>query len=142
MKTMFGQIVALIVLALVPALAALRWHPEFAAALAPDFSPANEVELRSVEKWTPPPLWVDARSTAAFARAHIPGALPLDEQKWDEQLPTLLQRWQPGMRIVVYCDGAKCDLAHHAARRLRQQVGLPEVYVLRGGWETWTKAHP
>ena len=44
--------------------------------------------------------------------------------------------------IVVYCSSKKCHSSEEVARRLREEVGLKTVYVLRGGWEAWKGARP
>jgi hypothetical protein len=32
-----------------------------------------------------------------------------------------------------------CNASREAARRLRKEAQLPEVFVLEGGWEAWLK---
>lgn len=82
-------------------------------------------------------LWLDARPLADHGRDRIPGALPLNEDDWQSLLPEVLAAWQPGQRVVVYCGGGQCQSSHSVAGRLRGEVGLDEVYVLKGGWEAW-----
>jgi hypothetical protein len=43
------------------------------------------------------------------------------------------------MEIVVFCGSAACDASHHVAERLRNEAGLPDVWVLTGGWESWKR---
>lgn len=119
-----------------PALIATRFHPELRAGPAPPLE-AHETEVTIAATWVPNVLWVDARSSEQFARAHIPGALPLDSAAWEQLLGKLLERWHPGIKVVVYCDAAGCDLSKQLAARLRDEAGLPDVYYLRGGWEAW-----
>jgi len=40
----------------------------------------------------------------------------------------------------VYCDGADCGTSRAVARRLKRELGVSEVYVLKGGWRAWPKA--
>jgi 3-mercaptopyruvate sulfurtransferase SseA len=84
-------------------------------------------------------LWVDARSAEAYGKEHIAGAISLNEDNFEEQLPVLLERWFPGSVVVVYCDSRICDASHALAGRLRAEVGLPDVRVLYGGWSEWIK---
>jgi rhodanese-related sulfurtransferase len=137
-KGAFWQIFGLVAWPLVPAITALCWHPELRTTIAAAIP--SEVSLDEIKTWKEPVIWVDARALETYRREHIPEALPLDAQHWDEQLPRLLAAWQPGNRIVVYCDSEKCVLARGAAQRLRL-VGLPNVYELRGGWLTWQQRH-
>lgn len=84
-------------------------------------------------------IWVDARPDVDFARDHVPGAIPLNEDRWSELLPQLLTAWSPEKKVVVYCSAQSCDLAREVAERLRKEAQLPDVFVLEGGWEGWLK---
>lgn len=87
-------------------------------------------------------LWVDARRPEAFAAGHVPGAVPLREDAWEDLLPGFIEAWQPGRRVVVYCDGGGCAAARSVAERLRREFALEEVAYLEGGWEAWRQAQP
>ena len=102
----------------------------------------HSVSLTEALGWHERVVWVDARSPADFQAAHIPKALLLNEDDWDGLLPKLLETWQPDSAIVVYCSSKKCHSSEEVARRLREEVGLKTVYVLRGGWEAWKGARP
>ena len=84
-------------------------------------------------------MWIDARPQEQFNSAHVPGAVLLNEERWDELLPPLLATWSPDKRIVVYCSSQGCGASREVARRLRAQAGLKNVFVLQGGWEAWVK---
>jgi rhodanese-related sulfurtransferase len=83
---------------------------------------------------TRPILWADARPAAAFAIAHVPGAVNLNENQWEDGFGQLMLRWTPDKPVVVYCDDDACNASRAVAARLRDHAGLPEVYVLLGGW--------
>ncbi len=100
----------------------------------------GEIRLADALAKEPPVLWVDARPAAEFDRGHIPGAVPLNEDEWETLLPGFLGVWEPGYRTVVYCGSAECQASAAVAGRLRDEVGLGEVFVLKGGWEVW-QAH-
>lgn len=85
-------------------------------------------------------VWVDARSGDDYSQAHIPGAVLLNEDDWDALLPELLAVWEPDRRTVVYCSSEACQASESVAERLRTEVGLDDVYTLKGGWEAW-QAH-
>lgn len=101
---------------------------------------SDEVDPATATGWGAQALWLDARPQEQFAREHIPGALPLNAEGWDELLPNVLQSWTPGRKIIVYCSEQSCGASREVARRLRDEAGLKEVYVLTGGWEGWQKA--
>lgn len=86
-------------------------------------------------------LFVDARPAAAFAQRHIPGAVSLPEGDWERQLPVFVARWTPDRRVIVYCDNPQCGASRSVARRLREEVGVPDVVALRGGWVAWLAAN-
>jgi rhodanese-related sulfurtransferase len=99
------------------------------------------VLLSEVSKWNDPVLWVDARSIEEYTSDHIPGAVRLTEDNWNELLPDLLKVWAPDSAIIVYCDSQKCHASNEVAKRLREEVGLKNVYTLRGGWTAWKGEH-
>lgn len=133
------QSAALLAAALVPALGAAFFHP-----LRPSWSltavESGQVTWAQVRRWPGRVLLVDARDTTAYRRRHIPGALPLDESRWNRDLPAVIRAWRPGDRVVVYCDSEACDTSADVARRLRREMGIARVYVLKGGWAAWLAA--
>jgi len=137
-KALLRQSVALLALALLPAaVQALYLRDKI-----PWQSRVAESDLVSVEvarSWGANALWVDARPTEEFERDHIPGAVLLNEDRWNELIPQFLEKqWSPEKKIVVYCSAASCNLAEDVARRLRDEAKLPnEIRILKGGWEAW-----
>ena len=101
--------------------------------------PSELVKVEQARAWGGNVIWVDARPDDEFARDHVPGALSLNEDRWNELLPQFLAAWAPGKKVVVYCSAESCDLAREVAERLRKEAQLPEVFVLEGGWEAWLK---
>ena len=139
MPALFRQALLLLGLAFLPAIGQAVYH----RSTAPWNEPAlgeGEVRLTQARDWGDTVIWVDARPDEQFQRDHIPLAIQLNEDRWDELLPQLLEKWSPDKRIVVYCSTQSCALSHDVARRLRVQAGLSNVYVLHGGWEAWQQA--
>jgi len=102
--------------------------------------PASEmVTVVQARAWGGNAIWVDARPDNEFARDHVPGALPLNEDRWGELLPLFLAEWSPEKKIVVYCSSQGCNASREVARRLRNEAQLKNVFVLEGGWEEWLK---
>jgi rhodanese-related sulfurtransferase len=120
--------------ALLPAVVTGWAHPR-----APTWSwtapGAPLVSLEAVVGWAQPTLLLDARSTEAYLAGHMSGALPLNGQDWDRQVPALLAAWHPGTRLVVYCDGGSCDASQAVALRIERDLRMTDVYVLDGGWK-------
>jgi rhodanese-related sulfurtransferase len=136
MSQSLRQAAAILLLAMLPAVASALWHPRRPA------WQSDEVTLAAASAWGKNVLWVDARPDADFARAHIPGALPLNEDRWDDLLPHVIDQWDPSRKVVVYCSTLSCQASRDVARRLREEVSLPNVFVLQGGWEAWQKQNP
>ncbi len=135
MRLALRQALALLALAMLPAIATGLWHPRRPA------WQSDEVTLAAATAWGGSVLWVDARPDADFQRGHIPGAIQLNEDRWDDLLEDFLNHWDPGRKVVVYCSSLSCATSHDVARRLREQAGIPNVFVLQGGWESWVNAH-
>jgi rhodanese-related sulfurtransferase len=101
--------------------------------------PSELVTVAQARAWGENAIWVDARSDVEFAREHVPGAILLNEDRWNELLPQFLVAWSPEKKVVVYCSSQSCNLAMEVARRLRNEAQLKNVFVLQGGWEEWLK---
>jgi rhodanese-related sulfurtransferase len=137
-KALLRQSVALLALALLPAAVQVLYLRD----KIPWQSRVAESDLVSAEVargWGANALWVDARPVEEFERDHIPGAVLLNEDRWNELLSQFLAtQWSPEKKIVVYCSAASCNLAEDVARRLREEAKLPnEIRILKGGWEAW-----
>jgi rhodanese-related sulfurtransferase len=129
------QLAVVLALALLPALVSgalqLQWNAETPAS-------HGEVTLATVHNWRDHVLWVDARSRAKYEHEHIPGAILLNEDEWNKLVPAFLDAWNPDVPVVVYCDGGSCDASHAIAERLRTELKIEKVHVLKGGWSAWS----
>ncbi|MEM7672880.1 MAG: rhodanese-like domain-containing protein [Verrucomicrobiota bacterium] len=110
----------------------------------PPFSPETlqegEIDLVGLAALSNP-LYLDARTLSEFEEAHIPGAMLLNEDDWDQRVLALIERWEPGRVIVVYCSSLACQASHAVAERLKVEMGIDAVVVLKGGWEVWQEAN-
>jgi rhodanese-related sulfurtransferase len=127
----------LLLAALIPALLSAWLHP--CRPLWQKSAKVGEVSVASVRSRADV-VWVDARSEAAFAVGHIPGAISLPLDGWTGHVEAVVSAWKPGVTVVVYCDAATCAASQSVARRLRDELGLDEVYVLSGGLQKWQEA--
>jgi len=133
-----SQALLLMALAVVPAVGEaiyfrekISWKSRIAA--------AEIVDLDLARSWGDTVVWVDARPDEEFQHDHIPGAILLNEDRWNELLPQFLMQWAPEKKVVVYCSTKSCNLAGDVARRLREEAQLKQVFVLEGGWEQFLK---
>ena len=102
--------------------------------------PASElVTVDQAKAWGDGAVWVDARPDDEFSKDHVPGALSLNEDRWNELLQQFLPKWSPDKKVVVYCSAQSCNTAREVAKRLRDEAELKDVFVLKGGWEEWLK---
>ena len=132
------QALILAALALVPGLGQAIYFRDRVSWRSP--IPASEmVTVTQARAWGENAIWIDARPDEEFARDHVPGALSLNEDRWNELLPQFLAAWSPEKKVVVYCGSEGCNASREVARRLRKEAQLPNVFVLEGGWEEWLK---
>src|SRR5262252_9132093 len=133
-----AQAVILAALALLPAAGeAIHFRDKISWRSA--ISPSEMVTVDQARAWSDDGIWVDARPDDEFASEHVPGAVSLNEDRWNELLPQFLSAWSPGKKIVVYCSSLSCNASRDVARRLRKEAQLSEVFVLEGGWEAWLR---
>ena len=113
-------------------------HPD-----APNWESAGEWEISVSDALASDiaVIWLDARSEHDYGLGHIPGAISLNEDNWDDNFEGFLDRWNPELRVVVYCDSAACGKSENIARDLREAYGIAESYVLKGGWDSWLRNH-
>lgn len=94
----------------------------------------DEITPAAASALGPDVLWLDARDRAAFEAGHVSGAMLLNEDDWGDLLPQVIERWQPGTPIVVYCDSEGCGASRKVAERLRTEAGIQNAKVLHGDW--------
>ena len=145
MFRVLGQTLALVFLAAAAAWATYTWHPRAPALyLVEEPLKNNEVSMPAIqERWKGDVIWIDARPEEQFMAEHVPGALLLNEQGFDQQLFQYLDLLQTNQKpIVVYCSGAKCEASRHVLERLKQTLPIENAFVLKGGWKSWKDATP
>lgn len=135
MGSFFRQAVCVAALALLPAAGEAIYFRERVSWRQPALS--DEVNLAQADGFGAQVMWIDARSREQFETAHVPEAFLLNAGEWEELLPAMLNAWTPDRKLVVYCSAQSCDASKEVARRLKEEAGLKNVYVLSGGWETW-----
>ena len=136
MKTLLRQSLLLIGLALLPAAGQAFYYRDKVSWQTP-VAASEMVTLPQAQSWSADAIWIDARPQVEFEREHVPGALLLNEDRWNELLPQVLAIWAPEKRLIVYCSSESCGSSREIAHRLRKEAGLTNVFVLEGGWEAW-----
>ena len=134
------QAAALLLLAALPAILTAWLHPRRPAwPPAEDSIPRISITDALMLARNNPVIWADARSAGAFAAEHIPGAINVTEADWERSLAGLADVWRPGQPVIVYCAGGGCETSRSVASRLRRDLKVTDVYVLKGGWEAWLR---
>ncbi|HDR05019.1 MAG TPA: rhodanese-like domain-containing protein [Candidatus Marinimicrobia bacterium] len=83
-------------------------------------------------------LILDSRASEAFLKGHIPGAMNLPYEQFEQYLPILEQ--QRGVHTVIsYCDGSDCMSSIELAQKV--SFLFENVYYFFGGWAEWQEAH-
>jgi rhodanese-related sulfurtransferase len=137
-SALLRQVFLLAAAALVPAVGEAIYFRERVSWHSP--IPASEmVTVDQARAWGSNVIWVDARPDAEFARDHVPDAVPLNEDRWNDLVGSFLAMWTPDKKVVVYCSAQSCNAAREVAKRLRDEAQLKNVFVLEGGWEEWLK---
>jgi rhodanese-related sulfurtransferase len=126
------EFILLALLALVPAAISgalqLQWRK-------PQALREGEVRYETARLWGDAVLWVDSRSEARYTAGHLPGALILNDEGWEDLTPTFLDAWDPEKSVVVY-GAVGSDSAQAIAHRLREELQLENVWVLQEPYET------
>lgn len=143
MRSAILQASLLILLSAAAAWATFAWHPRAPALyLIEEPLRDDEVSMQVIqERWKGEVLWIDARIQEQFDAEHIPGALLLNEQGFDQQLFQYLDTLQTNTKpIILYCSAAKCDASRKVLERLKQTLPIENAFVLKGGWQAWKGA--
>jgi rhodanese-related sulfurtransferase len=85
---------------------------------------------------SPATVFVDVRHRAAWRQGHLPGAIHLPAEGFDEAWLRVGARLRPTDDLVLYCDGPHCDIARHTRDRL-VGLGFQRVRIYEGGWMDW-----
>jgi rhodanese-related sulfurtransferase len=140
MFTVLRQATLLVLFAATAAWAVHAWHPRAPALyLVEEPLRDDEVSMQVIQqRWQGKVLWIDARIQEQYDAEHIPGAVLLNEQHFEEQLFGLLDTLQTNSKpIILYCNAAKCDASRKILERLKQVLPIENAFVLKGGWNAW-----
>lgn len=82
-------------------------------------------------------LLIDARIPESYAKGHIAGAINIDGNSAEAEIPRILQLPQDRI-VVIYCDGGECELSHHVAETMKK-FNFGPIFIYTGGWAEWSK---
>jgi len=81
-------------------------------------------------------IFVDARVYEDYADGHIPGAVSMPVNLFEEKIPEFLQTYELGQKIVTYCSGRECEDSHQLAMLL-MNAGYTNVRIFIDGFPGW-----
>jgi len=82
-------------------------------------------------------LFVDVRNKGSFDQGHIPGAVNIEINKFNDN--TLAKVGKKDQEIVFYCFGTYCN-ASNKASSLARAWGYQKVYYFMKGFPGWWNA--
>lgn len=84
-------------------------------------------------------LFVDARDDDSFDAGHISGALQIDHYYLEQYLPDVLPAAFTAQKVIVYCNGGKCEDSILVCNDLLDEgVEWENLLLFKGGWKAWT----
>jgi len=114
----------------------------FASKAVPPGGPTGQIEMidlaaarRAFEQGTA--VFIDSRHAFEFRQGHIPHALSIPLNEFDQVFPHLTGI-PATQSIIVYCDGTECNSSMDVGVRL-MQAGYHNVRVFFGGWQEWSQ---
>jgi rhodanese-related sulfurtransferase len=81
-------------------------------------------------------LFVDVRSATDYDFGHIPGAINLPEEEFEQRFLGLKPRLERAGAIVVYCKSEDCGKSLWTALRLHN-AGFHQTKIYPYGWNEW-----
>ncbi|MDR2983133.1 MAG: hypothetical protein LBV12_12935 [Puniceicoccales bacterium] len=83
-------------------------------------------------------ILLDVRPDLFYEDSHIPGALNLSREDFEEKYPSMASKLIQADRVIVYCAGDYCEEAEMVAEALRK-LGHKNLSIYPGGWAEWQR---
>ena len=96
-RSLVRQILILLGIAFLPAIGQAVYYRNIASWHAPPADSAP-VTVAEAKKWGDTVFWIDARAETDFEKAHVPGAIRLNEDDWNTLLPAFWRRGLPSAK--------------------------------------------
>lgn len=85
-------------------------------------------------------VFVDARSSYAYAAGHIPGAINYLGNDYAPDVEKMLSDLPRDTEIIAYCSGGSCMNSVKIARLLIEKYGFTRARAFYDGWPAWVSA--
>jgi rhodanese-related sulfurtransferase len=106
------------------------------ASAQPDDPPFITLEQATALHNDPKVIFVDARYAEDYKEGHIPGAILLPFEMFDDYWAGVEPKLPKDHKIVTYCGGSDCEMSLFLARLLRDK-GYKDIDIFYGGAEQW-----
>ena len=137
-----GRAVILVLTGVVAGLAFNHWSSRGLPVRTPPrivLADQEVISLADAEQLLGGGFFLDARPAADYVRGHIAGAFNLPQDDFEAHFAQVAGLLASDAPIVVYCDGADCELSHQVHARLKE-LGFTNARVLINGWTVWRNA--
>ena len=84
-------------------------------------------------------IFLDARLEPDYEAGHIPRALNLPFEEFEQYYPKIEPLLSRDKNIITYCDGTECEASLFLVRLLKTK-GFENLKIFFGGWTEWNKA--
>lgn len=82
-------------------------------------------------------LVVDARPKSEYKIGHIKNAVNLPADDFENHLGNFLDVWQPEYAVLVYCKTGSANDGASVAHKLKNELKIKNVFVLKEDWRKW-----
>jgi 3-mercaptopyruvate sulfurtransferase SseA len=90
-------------------------------------------------------LFVDARAKVEYDGGHIPGAIPMPLNEFDQYYAKYKSKIKSAKYLITYCHGVGCKLSDKVAQKLFNDAndkampgkGHKNTGAFFGGWPQW-----
>ncbi|MDP8243636.1 MAG: rhodanese-like domain-containing protein [Candidatus Hinthialibacter antarcticus] len=83
-------------------------------------------------------IMIDARPVEDYERGHIPGAINLPYNDFENYFAELSATLPLEELYIVYCSGGNCDDSHEVLTQM-EAFGFEQLMLYKPGWEEWFK---
>ncbi len=85
-------------------------------------------------------VFVDSRRKTTYDQGHIEGAIQCDPYHVADCIDRVLDRTRGAEKVIVYCNGGKCEDSIFMCRELRAaDVPSEAIFIYPGGWTEWRR---
>jgi len=105
----------------------------------PSYDPEMDSLLTMQEAfilWKDNAVFLDTGEHDEYAEGHIPNAINLPFEEWDDYWDEVSVYLSTETTIVCYCGGIDCELSLFTARELKD-MGYSNSLIFFGGYNTW-----